>query len=78
MLLRMASRAALPRRVVMVSEVELVQSFVFCRDDAVGVYHNVVIAEVLEGVDGEREIDAVVDEILKKITPLLRSDVSAL
>jgi hypothetical protein len=55
MLLRMALRAVLPRRVVMVSEVELVQSPVFCCDDAVGVHHDVIIAKIVEGVDGVLE-----------------------
>jgi hypothetical protein len=61
MLLRMASRAALPCHVVMVSEVELVQLPVFCCNDAVGVYHNVIIAEVVEGVDGVFEF--IVEEV---------------
>jgi hypothetical protein len=61
MLLRIVSRAALLRRVVIVSEVESVQSSVFCCDDAMGVHHDVVIAEVVEGVDGVFEF--VIEEI---------------
>jgi hypothetical protein len=47
----MALRAALACRVVIVSKVKLVQLFVLDGDNAMGVYHNVVETEVMDGAD---------------------------